>query len=357
MAGLFFLLSLHHVLLSGAQPAAPADPSCSRFGIVMSDTDMSGDLMAEQWAATSDDCCPLCNISEGCEGFAYFDQVCYLKGNFSGTYHQSGVVTRIANHVAGLGCPGFEAAQQDQDLAGRLLEDWYAPKSELCCVACAAKAECHGFSFLDNRCYLKGDVQGTYEHKGCLTRVKVEALVPAPSVPTNLTTRTPTLLQCQRFVAEAVDTDMSGDLIAEKFAATIDDCCPLCEEAQGCEGFAYFHQVCYLKANFSGTYHQAGVMTRISATAPLVELGCSGFGAAQQDQDLAGTLLEQWNAAKPELCCAACAMKQECQGFTFVGDRCYLKGDVVGTYNHTGCLTLLKVGPHRRLSESSIFVV
>eukprot|EP00493_Phyllostaurus_siculus_P023513 UN23849 len=65
------------------------------------------------------------------------------------------------------------------------------------------------------------------------------------------------------FEAEELDTDMSGTLIAEKWALTSDGCCALCDDESECEGFSFVHNTCYLKKNFIGTYTQAGVVTRV----------------------------------------------------------------------------------------------
>jgi len=271
------------------------------------------------------------------------------------------------------GCSGFAAAQQDRDLVGKLLEDWYAPSAEVCCAACTKKQDCQGFSFASNTCFLKGDIEGTYAKVGVITQIKVAVLplstsapaapvapTPAPPVPTTPSMSTPpTTVQqgsrCASFEAEAADTDMSGILLAARWAATSDDCCPLCEEAAGCEGYAFVNQLCYLKGNFTGTYYNWGVVTRLASR--VVKPGCSGFAAAQQDRDLAGKLLEDWYAPAPEVCCAACTRKQDCGGFSFVNSRCYLKGDIEGTYNLLGALTRVKEGGVRRLMESGLMVV
>merc|ERR1711920_976744 len=218
-------------------------------------------------------------------GFAFIHHRCYLKANFSGTYYQFGVTSRIASSTVGQGCSSFGPAQQDRDLAGRLLEDWYAPTPDLCCASCSRKTECQGFAFSNSRCYLKGDVTGTYENTGSLVHLKESAefssTTPTPTTGSTLPpVDTP---MCPDFSAEQADTDMSGDLIAEVGAGTVDDCCPLCRDAEGCEGFAFIHHRCYLKANFSGTYYQFGVTSRIASSA--LGQGCSSFGPVQQDRD------------------------------------------------------------------------
>jgi len=290
-------------------------------------------------SATSDDCCPLCDGVQGCEGYVFFDQYCYLKSGISGTFAQPGRISRTR-----LPCAGYQAAEQDKDLAGDMLEQWSASSPEVCCSACAQRSDCQGFAFLDDRCYLKGNVTGTYSNPGCMARMKEG--IPAVATPAPV---------CPDFGAQANDTDLSGELLSQTWVgegATSDDCCPLCDGEEGCEGYVFFDQVCYLKGSVSGTYAQSG---RISRT----RLACAGYQAAEQDKDLAGDMLEQWSAASPEVCCAACAEKTQCEGFAFLDDRCYLKGNVTGTYSNPGCMVRLKEGipaGHRRLGGAPLLV-
>jgi len=107
----------------------------------------------------------------------------------------------------------------------------------------------------------------------------------------------------------------------------------------GCEGFAHADKICYLKSNFLGTFPNAGVVTHLKAD---LGAGCPGFGAAEQDKDLIGDLIEEWAASSPEACCASCAAKEFCQGFTFFDFRCYLKTNVQGMYDNDGRLTCVK---------------
>merc|ERR1711920_370115 len=347
-------------------------------------------------------------------GFAFIHHRCYLKANFSGTYYQFGVTSRIASSTLGQGCSSFGPVQQDRDLAGRLLEDWYAPTPDLCCASCSRKTECQGFAFSNSRCYLKGDVTGTYENTGSLVHLKESAefssTTPAPTTGTTLppvdtpmcpdfsaeeadtaiegcegfaffhhicylkgnfsgtytqagvVTRLikevlPKPSSCPEYEPEAVDSDMSGDLITQQWAATSDDCCSVCQEFDECDGFVFFGQNCYLKRNFSGLYYHLGAVTRITSSVA----GLGVFEPVLPDQDLAGDLLEELFAPTHEYCGASCARKPQCQGFTFVSSRCYLKGGVVGTFDNAGRITRVKRGVFqlpggRRLSDSSIMV-
>merc|ERR1711920_1026584 len=270
-----------------------------------------------------DDCCPLCRDAEGCEGFAFIHHRCCLKANFTGTYYQFGVTSRIASSALGQGCSSFGPAQQDRDLAGRLLEDWYAPTPDLCCASCSRKTECQGFAFSNSRCYLKGDVTGTYENTGSLVHLKESAefssTTPAPTTGTTL---------------PPVDTPMCPDFSAEEADTAI----------EGCEGFAFFHHICYLKGNFSGTYTQAGVVTRLIREVLPEPSSCPEYEPEAVDSDMSGDLITQQWAATSDDCCSVCQEFDECDGFAFFNSRCYLKGDVAGTYDNAGRITRVKRG-------------
>jgi len=336
------------VLSQGDGP--PLLAQCPLFETLASDTDIAGSLLGAHWAATVDECCPLCDSVDGCEGFSYSEQVCYLKGAFSGTFQKAGVISRVKKDL-GSGCPGFGTAEHGKDLIGDLLEAWAAPKAEVCCAACAERADCQGFAFLDGQCYLKGNARGTYDRAGCMVQVKEGAESPSDEPPV--------IPQCPLFEEQAADTDLAGSLLARHWAATVDECCPLCSETEGCEGFAYFEQICYLKGAFLGSFKITGVVSRIKKD---LGSGCPGYATAQQGKDLAGKLLDSWPASKPEVCCAACAERADCQGFAFNQGSCYLKGSVQGTYDRDGCMAQTKAavlavgGGARRLAEKRFLV-
>jgi len=329
------------VLFLAPVGADAAQPQCPHFEVEAIDTDMAGAILAEKASDTSDGCCPLCEEVDGCEGFAYLNQVCYLKGNFSGTFFQTGVVSRV-KRALGAGCPGFQAAEQGKDLVGDLLDDWSAANPEVCCAACAEKSDCQGFAFFDGRCYLKANVRGMYVHTGCIgSRVNGCMVRVKEGVLSEIDHSKPEQPQCPHFEMQVADTDLAGALLGARGAASSDECCPFCEELDGCEGFAYFEEVCYLKGSLSGTFQKAGVFSRIKRA---LGAGCPGFKAAEQGKDLVGDLLEGWSAPHPEVCCAACAEKSECQGFAFLDGQCFLKANVRGTYGHDGCMVRVKEG-------------
>merc|ERR1712241_1259521 len=189
---------------------------------------------------------------------------------------------------------------------------------------------------------LKAAVGGMYDNAGRITRVKTGVLpVPSP-VPT--LAPTPVSEQCPEFEPLLWETDMSGTLLAQHDGVgSGDECCSFCDELAGCQGFSYnaANRACYLEGDFIGTSWNGGAVTRLKSS---LGAGCPGFDDAQEGKDLVGTLIEQWAAPDPEACCASCARKDACQGFTFFDSRCYLKAAVGGMYDNAGRITRVKAG-------------
>lgn len=308
-------------------PLPAVEPQCQSFEVETYDVDVAGELLFEKWGATVDSCCDFCEKVERCVGFVFYEQTCYLKAAFAGTLRKVGAVSRLKSNL-GSSVEGFIDRLQGKDLIGDLLEAWSAPTPEACCVACAGKPDCQGITFAESMCYLKGNVRGTYDHEGCVVRAKMGVLPDEKMEP-----------QCSRFEVEAIDVDVAGELLAQKWGATVDSCCDLCEEMEGCVGFVHSEQTCYLKASFAGTYRKVGAVSRLKSS---LGIDSEGFTERLQDKDLIGDLLESWSSPTAEACCAACAGKPECQGITFVDSMCYLKGNVRGTYDHEGCVAIAK---------------
>jgi len=344
-------------------PSVTTAPShqCPSFEVEMPNTDLSaGSEVASRWAASIDDCCQLCEETSqngtNCDGFAFADSMCHLKADFYGTYYNGGVVSRLKKASVSA-CSGFTNAQQDTDLVGDLLEGWYSPDPALCCASCAKKPQCQGYVYLGDRCYLKGNVKGTYSTGGAIARVK-EGVLTEEGPRVNTTAPPP---QCHPFETAALDWDIIGDTLAETWAATSDGCCSACEEMPGCEGFAYSKwKMCYLKGNFRGLYYNPGVVSRIKSS---LAGGCSGFQVAREGSDLAGRTIIDFPAPNPEVCCLVCGRKEDCQGFASFEDRCYLKAEVTGTFGKQGCEVILKkgilstdAGGERRLGEGPLMV-
>jgi len=147
-------------------------------------------------------------------------------------------------------CEGYAALKNDTDVAGDLLKAGGGNLSD-CCTMCDATPGCVGWSWFQNVCYLKSNLQGTYPNPGRQTREKM--------MPGN----------CTGFSDPQLDHDLCGDLISSLYAPTADHCCTACSEVSGCQGFSYFAQKCYLKAHVSCTCANARRTSRCIGKRPL----------------------------------------------------------------------------------------
>ena len=136
-------------------------------------------------------------------------------------------------------CAGYGAIKTDTDVAGDPLKAAGGSLDD-CCTMCDATPGCGGWSWFQNVCYLKSNLQGAFSHPGRQMR---EKMLPG---------------KCTGFSDRLLDHDLCGDLISSVYAPTADHCCTACLEASGCQGFSYVAQKCYLKAHVSCTYANAG---------------------------------------------------------------------------------------------------
>jgi len=143
---------------------------CAAFDTELNDTDLAGTLLLAWQAVSMDDCCSKCDRTNHCEGVSFGYGTCYLKGFLSGTYSQHDIKTRL--HSTSGDCSGFDEVQHDVDLAGQLLGTVFASSSDACCSSCGENAQCQGFSYFEQMCYLKSNVQGVYSKAGCMVQVK-----------------------------------------------------------------------------------------------------------------------------------------------------------------------------------------
>jgi len=158
-----------------SSPGPAAEPSCSAFDAEYANVDLSGTLISEQAVLHRDECCTICDALEGCEGYAHVNGTCFFKKGLAGTYENPGVVSQLRSSGQ---CSDY-SVEDGKDLAGRTLEAWGSPTTELCCQACGRKAGCQGFVFSDKVCYLKADVTGVYDSPGRVTHVKEGVLAPS----------------------------------------------------------------------------------------------------------------------------------------------------------------------------------
>ncbi|MFM7978759.1 MAG: PAN domain-containing protein [Candidatus Fonsibacter sp.] len=67
---------------------------CSGFGALQEDVDLVGHLLLKRFAPSESSCCNECTSTAKCQGFSFFRQFCYLKGDVSGVYSRPGCVVR-----------------------------------------------------------------------------------------------------------------------------------------------------------------------------------------------------------------------------------------------------------------------
>ncbi|CAK9008476.1 unnamed protein product [Durusdinium trenchii] len=74
----------------------PDDPKqCSGFASEK-DKDLAGILVKPPvYAAEANECCSACTAIPECQGFSYFEDFCYLKGNLHGTYSKPGCTVHM----------------------------------------------------------------------------------------------------------------------------------------------------------------------------------------------------------------------------------------------------------------------
>lgn len=78
------------------QPTEPGQ--CSSFAETQENKDLAGILLKPPvFAAEQEDCCTTCASVPQCEGFSYYRQFCYLKGQLQGTYPKSGCSVNLKN--------------------------------------------------------------------------------------------------------------------------------------------------------------------------------------------------------------------------------------------------------------------
>ncbi|CAE7255531.1 unnamed protein product [Symbiodinium pilosum] len=154
---------------SKLQEKPEPQPQCGAY-TVEEQTDLAGKMLLEFAATSAETCCSVCDDTAGCAGFAFFDNMCYLKSSLMGSYFKAGCQARVRK-VEG-NCAGFDAPVDGRDLSGVLIRSMYAPNSSVCCSACRSEDRCDGFSYFQNFCYLKTNIQGTFPKAGCSVQLR-----------------------------------------------------------------------------------------------------------------------------------------------------------------------------------------
>jgi len=127
-----------------------------------------------------------------------------------------------------LTCAGFGPPKENTDISGNLIDKVWAASADRCCELCDVRAECEGYVFHLDQCYLKKDLGAESSKQLAVARVKTP----------------PT---CEGYAPPMVGVDISGTLLAKIQSSTPAWCCTLCDAFEGCEAYVFHLDQCYLK--------------------------------------------------------------------------------------------------------------
>merc|ERR1712242_115447 len=144
-------------------------------------------------------------------------------------------------------CSGYGAVQPNTDISGTLLAKVNAQSGSDCCTLCSDRADCEGYVFHLDQCYLKKDLSSKSFKQDAMTRVKAT---------------------CAAYAPPMVDIDMSGCLLAKIPASDMTKCCSLCDSVSGCEGYVFHLDGCYLKKELSSPARKPGATSRLKLGLP-----------------------------------------------------------------------------------------
>lgn len=144
-------------------------------------------------------------------------------------------------------CDGYSAVQPNTDIDGVLLAKVNTQSGSDCCALCSDRADCEGYVFHLDQCYLKKDLGSRSFKQHAMTRVKAT---------------------CAAYAPPMVDVDMSGTLLAKVQASDMMNCCLFCDLFPGCEGYVFHLDQCYLKKNLSLPASVPGAITRLKYGVP-----------------------------------------------------------------------------------------
>ncbi len=116
-----------------------------------------------------------------------------------------------------------DAVEPDTDFVGRDIASVAGASTNDCCQACQREFKCNAYSFFQGIFYLKS------------SRAKVSSLLGVTTARVN---------KCS--VME-VGVDCIENDLASAAAASIEDCCALCRNDNGCDAFTFGWGTCYLK--------------------------------------------------------------------------------------------------------------
>jgi len=232
-------------------------------------------------------------------------------------------------------CADYGAVQHDTTISGDLLAKVQALSVDDCCALCSDQADCEGYVFHLDQCYLKKNLGATSAKPDAMTRLKSICGAYAPPLP---------------------NVDMSGVLLAKLQASDMSKCCAMCDSTTGCEGYVFHLDQCYLKRGLASPSTKVGATTRLKYGSwgkesahpgketpfDVVDQTCGGYGAVERDTDISGTQLAKISAQSSADCCALCDDLAECEGYVFHLDQCYLKKELGAKFFKQDAMTRVR---------------
>lgn len=146
--------------------------------------------------------------------------------------------------IQDLACAGFGPPQMNTDIAGHLIAKVWAPSADSCCALCNDQAECEGYVFHLDQCYLKKDLGAASSQEHAVARVKT---------PSN----------CEGYAPAMEDVDIGGILLSKIWSSTSARCCALCDAITECEGYVFHLDQCYLKKELGSPTPKPNAITRL----------------------------------------------------------------------------------------------
>ncbi|CAK4617963.1 unnamed protein product [Aphanomyces euteiches] len=194
--------------------------STSQCSTLQTNTDYYGNDIKSTQRASADLCCDDCKNTPGCQLFVWFQGTCWLKNAKGAQSTKTGATAGFVN-FSGPTCGAVEA---NTDYPGQDLYTARTNDAGGCCTSCINEKACNAYSWTqDGSCYLKSSRANPTAKSG-VTSAHVNKCSP---------------------VEQGVD--YVGNDLYPVVAASTDDCCALCRNANGCKAYSYASGNCYLK--------------------------------------------------------------------------------------------------------------
>ncbi|KAH9183057.1 hypothetical protein AeNC1_014969 [Aphanomyces euteiches] len=175
---------------------------------------------------SADLCCDDCKATPLCQLFVWYQGVCYLK-SAKGTQTYTDGAT--AGFVPATG-PTCGAVESNTDYPGKDLYTARASDVGACCKTCINESACNAYTWSqDGSCYLKSARGGASTNSGA------------------------TSARVNKCSAIEQGVDYIGNDLSSATASSVDDCCALCRNTNGCKAYTYGYGVCYFKTGKGAT--------------------------------------------------------------------------------------------------------